>query len=317
MFNIQTIQQQHFEVWKLTDLTTGSFASIIPACGAILHQFGIVQNNLPINLVDNYQNQQQFNEQVAQLGFKSCKLSPFACRINKAIYQFEGQSYRADKFLLGDNALHGLLYDARFEVLQHQANEQGATLTLRHQYRAALPGYPFNFDCVVTYLLQPNNQLLITTTITNQHTGNIPVQDGWHPYFSFGKPVDELVLTLKSSQQVVFNEQIIPTGKMQPFNDFYTGKLLGATKFDDCFVLDMAAGAPLCSIADNEAGIAIDIQPGSAYPYLQLYTPPHRMSIAVENLSAPPDCFNNGIHLLVLAPGEQASFSTQFGIRLL
>jgi aldose 1-epimerase len=138
------------------------------------------------------------------------------------------------------------------------------------------------------------------------------VQDGWHPYFTLGKKIDALQLTMHSKEQVVFDSEIIPTGEMKSYREFFEGKKLGATFFDDCFLLDLSSAQPLCSLKDRENNIQVEIRPGNAYPYMQLYTPPHRNSIAIENLSAPPDSFNNGVNLIVLAPGESANFATSY-----
>jgi aldose 1-epimerase len=59
-------------------------------------------------------------------------------------------------------------------------------------------------------------------------------------------------------------------------------------------------------------GIYVSIFTNSKYPYLQLYTPPHRKSIAIENLSAPPDCFNNGIGLQLLGPSKSQTFTVWY-----
>jgi aldose 1-epimerase len=45
-----------------------------------------------------------------------------------------------------------------------------------------------------------------------------------------------------------------------------------------------------------------------------VYTPPHRNTIAIENLSAIPDAFNNEIGLITLAPQANAIFSTIYKI---
>jgi aldose 1-epimerase len=60
--------------------------------------------------------------------------------------------------------------------------------------------------------------------------------------------------------------------------------------------------------------VQVEIYPETSYPYLQIFIPNHRKSIAIENLSAAPDAFNNGIGLKVLAPGESASYTTKFVI---
>jgi aldose 1-epimerase len=66
----------------------------------------------------------------------------------------------------------------------------------------------------------------------------------------------------------------------------------------------------MCRLYDPVKGITIAISPEESYPILQIYTPPHRTSIAIENLSAPPDSFNNGIMLKRLAAGKSTEYVT-------
>ena len=49
---------------------------------------------------------------------------------------------------------------------------------------------------------------------------------------------------------------------------------------DNCFLLDPANHE---CIVENEQ-LKLVVQAGLNYPYLQLYIPPHRKSIAIENL---------------------------------
>lgn len=60
--------------------------------------------------------------------------------------------------------------------------------------------------------------------------------------------------------------------------------------------------------------VQLEIRPDKQYPYLQIYTPPHRNSIAIENLSAAPDAFNNKMGLITLQPGENIIFTTTYKI---
>jgi aldose 1-epimerase len=50
---------------------------------------------------------------------------------------------------------------------------------------------------------------------------------------------------------------------------------------------------------------------------LQIYTPPHRKSIAIENLSSAPDAFNNKIGLIELGAEESHAFQTRYRIESL
>jgi aldose 1-epimerase len=67
-------------------------------------------------------------------------------------------------------------------------------------------------------------------------------------------------------------------------------------------------------LTDKELGIGLYFYPDRSYPYLQVYTPPHRRSIAIENLSAAPDAFNNGIGLISLGPEDSKAFQTRYRI---
>ena len=220
MFKTETVHQDGFEIIELRDLKTSASASIIPACGGILHGFSVTHKGSVLNMIDHNEDKKDFTDNVTAKGFKSCKLSPFACRLNQAVYHFGDKKYQVTKFLLNGSALHGLIYAADFKVIKQEANEEGASLIIQYLYRGEDPGYPFHFDCLVTYELRKNNELKILTEITNQHGTSIPIQDGWHPYFSFQKPIDELEMEFQSIEQVIFNDQLIPTGRLAPYTNF-------------------------------------------------------------------------------------------------
>ena len=65
----------------------------------------------------------------------------------------------------------------------------------------------------------------------------------------------------------------------------------------------MDACQPLCVLKSFKK-IELEILPEKSYPYLQIYIPPHRNSIAIENLSGAPDGFNNEMGVTTLESGE-------------
>jgi aldose 1-epimerase len=157
--------------------------------------------------------------------------------------------------------------------------------------------------------------LEITTTITNQHTATIPMMDGWHPYFSTGTPVDQLELQFYSKEIVEFDEKLIPTGKVLPYTDFRQAKSMEGVELDNSFLLDFDEPSPLCTLHDPVKDITIEFYPDKSYPILQIYTPPHRKSMAVENLTGAPNAFNNGIGLVHIPAGQSAHFTTTIKIK--
>jgi aldose 1-epimerase len=315
-FTVETKAEQGFTKLILKDTSNNTFVEIIPSCGAILHAFTVLHKNEWHNVIEQYESENDFKEHVGSKGFKSCKLSPFACRINNAQYKFGEATYTVEKFLLGKNALHGLLYDAAFTVTAQYTDEDKASVTMHYQYDGREKGYPFQYDCIITYQLKKENALSIKTTIINRSEGLMPIQDGWHPYFILGGKIDDLQLEFQSKEKVEMID-MIPTGTLLPYDDFNALKKIGGTFFDDCFSLNFAECQPLCVLRNAEQKIQLEIHPAKTYPYLQIYTPDHRNSIALENLSAPPDAFNNAIGLIVLAPQEATDFETTYKIRLL
>lgn len=309
-FGIHSRQENGFDIIELQDLENGTQVEVIPAFGALLHAFKIRQGTETLNLIDSYKDLQDLNDNLKN-SFKSVKLSPYACRMKDATYTWEGKSYQIQKNLNPGKAIHGLLYDLPFTISHQEASNEHATVSLIHKYDPATdPGYPFAFECLTAFTLYPNNELKISTVIVNKSATAIPVVDGWHPYFTTGTPVDEWVLTFASKEIVEFNEELLPTGKLLPFTDFVKGKQLKGIELDNSFILDQAKSQPLANIYDPKKNINISFYPGNHYPILQIYIPPHRMSMAVENLSGAPDAFNNGIGLVKLAVNESRVFDT-------
>ncbi len=138
--------------------------------------------------------------------------------------------------------------------------------------------------------------------------------DGWHPYFTTGTPVDRLELQFSSTSIVEFDEKLIPTGKVLPYQEFKQGKSMNGVELDNSFLLDFDAAQPLCTLTDPEKRIRIAFYPERSYPVLQVYTPPHRNSIAIENLTGAPNAFNNGMGLVTVEAGHSVLFRTSLQV---
>ena len=317
MFSIERKTEEGFEKIILKETAANTSVEIIPSCGAILHAFNVIYNDRPLNIIANYADLDDFKKNVTLKGFRSCKLSPFACRVKNAAYTFNGIKYKLDKFLLNENALHGLLYDAKFEIISELMTEDYASIGLSYKYSGNENGFPFQYDCNIIYKLQRENALTITTTIINRSGELMPIQDGWHPYFTFGKNIDDLQLKFEAKEKVEMNGELIPTGKLLRYDKFNSSQQIGNVHFDDCFTLNFEERRPLCILKDTKNQIKLEVMPTNSYPYLQIYTPSDRKSIAIENLSAAPDTFNNAMGLKILVAGETAVFETTYKITLL
>ena len=203
------------------------------------------------------------------------------------------------------------MYDAPFVIADTSEDDFSAYVKLEYVYSKTDEGFPFNYLCKITYQLAEKNKLIITTAITNQSNAEMPLYDGWHPYFNFNQSINNLLFTMNAGKILEFNDRLLPTKKVLSYNRFQSAEKLNDTVLDNCFELNNTT-QPACIIDDEKNKLKLTISPTENYPYLQVYTPPHRNSIAIENLSAAPDAFNNKMGLTILNPSESKTFTTVF-----
>ena len=312
-YRVEHLSGEGWDRIRLHDTATGCKADVVPSAGGILNAFSIPTPTGEHDFIDGFTDAADFRSRIEK-GFQSAKLSPYVCRIKDAAYRWQDRSYRIGRFLLNGAAIHGLLYDRPFETVEEAVHADHAEVALKHVYPGSDPGYPFAYDCYIRYRLEEDGCLLVTTAVHNRSHAPIPVADGWHPYFTLGAKVDGLLLQVKASVRLEYDEGLIPTGKTLPDTSWMETRPIGDTRLDHGYVLDFDRDQPLCTLSNPATGLSLSILPEKSYPYLQLYTPDHRDSIAIENLSAAPDAFNNGIGLTVLDPDHTKTFATRYRI---
>lgn len=314
-FKTTVVKTGAHSIVTLEDLSINAFAEIF-TFGAVLNKFSATRNEEVLNIIDGFSNPAEAAENITPF-FKSAKLSPYACRIKDAKYKFGEKNYQLQKYSSHNHALHGLIFDKAFSVADHYCNDAAASVTLEYEYINTSIGYPFSYNCSIEYKLTAANTLTIITTVTNTADKLIPIADGWHPYFTLQDNINDYQLKFQSKEMLEFDEDLIPTGKLLPFQEFGSLKDLNSTSLDNCFTLNFAECQPMCVLRNPARKVQIEFHPSLSYPYLQIFTPNHRKSIAIENLSAAPDAFNNGMGLKVLQPDETTSFTTSIIIKFL
>jgi aldose 1-epimerase len=305
--------QSGWDVVLLEDQISNTRVEIVPVAGAILNGFEINKtfDDIPNrwNIIDGYDGLEDFKVRVHS-GFRSAKLSPFVCRLKNGKYTWKGIDYTIDKFMLNGSALHGLLYDAPFQIVGTHSNDNNCSVEMEYIYKGELAGYPFPYRCRVSYILSENNTLEISTKIENLSTETIPITDGWHPYFKLRGIVDDYWLQIASNEMLEYDDILLPTGNYTMDNRFEAGRKIGDAKIDNGFRLNKQRMA--CTLLNPESNIKIEWLNTIGYPFLQVYIPEDRKSIAIENLSSSPDAFNNGIGLIHLEPKVLKFFETKF-----
>jgi aldose 1-epimerase len=303
-------------VITLRDCDTGCEAEIY-TLGGLLNAFRVAVQGSSINVVEGFSSIADAKKNITQ-GFKSAKLSPFVCRMRSGRYLFDGKTYQVHKHYLAGHAIHGLIYDALYNVVQTEGSDTGAVVTLAYSYDGSDEGYPFPFTVSIKWILKKGdaggNILAVSTTVTHQHIHPIPFADGWHPYFTLGGKTDDWMLQFNSHVQLEYDDDLLPTGKRITNAQFAQGSSLQDVMLDNSFEFDTAERSR-CVLSNDR--LQLIIEPSPEYPILQVYIPPGRESIAIENLSGAPDNFNNGIGLLMLGPDQPKTFTTTYTVEVL
>lgn len=311
-FTIDRYKTNDLSLLRLQDNATGAMVAILPAYGALLHAFEIPLAGTAFNVIDNYAGREEA-AQGSTTFYKSARLSPFVCRIAGGKYRFEDHEFEFSRKFMDGSAIHGLLANKPFNLLQQFADDQSASVSFRYHYQREDDGYPFDYICEVRYTLHPNRVLQVQTSLLNLDDHSIPIADGWHPYFTLGGTINDYELQFSSHTMLEFNDQLIPTGRLLEEPSFWQPALLKDRQLDNCFLLEVQEGTvPCCVLRNPQNGLTLTFYSNASYPYLQIYTPGHRKSIAIENLSGAPDCFNNGMGLTLLAPRHTATFNVWY-----
>lgn len=312
MFRKEEYKINSFSVFRLTD-ETGVFADIIPELGAMVHQIGMTDKRGNILTILESDSPEELHRNP---WFRGRILFPFNDRIPRGKYSFNGADYQLPINSDEDgSAIHGLVYNRPFAVKNVEAEKEFGRMTLVHSISETdFDSYPFSVDLSITYTLK-HNEFSISYEIFNRGDRVAPVALGWHPYFSLSEKVDLLKLQAGGGDYVAVDESLNPTGEVlpvtgSPFN-FTDLKSIGSEVLDIAFNLP-EQGRTVMEDKDNRIEIVFDTD---LFPYVQLFTPPGRNSIAVEPITAATNSFNiDGLGRIDLTSGEQRSGTVKISL---
>lgn len=300
MFKVQEHHIGRFKTIRLLNSRSEEYVEVLTDFGAGINDL-VIRNahNELTSVIDGYQSEQQvINDHHA--AFKGSKLSPFPNRIKAGNYKFGGQEYQLPiNEVAGNNNLHGFLHNRVFQVIERIERTDSCVLILSYQNLGIDQGYPFTYNLNVTYQFS-QKVLTIETEIVNTDHQDIPIGDGWHPYFAFSN-VNEVILQMDKAKRVSSNFG----NSLTDHHGFENQQIIGDTNLDDCFEIN--AEKFTLTLGDAKHGIDLKLTQQSAneqYKYLQIYTPPTRKSIAIEPVTCAPNAFNTGEGLIVLSSGQ-------------
>ena len=227
--------------------------------------------------------------------YASAILFPFANRIKDGRYEFEGNSYQFDiNEPDNNNALHGLVYNKTFEVVREDATETSASIKLVYPENNINKGFPYTYAIYLEYVLTEHT-LDLHVEVKNTDSKTFPFTLGWHPYF-FSADLFNSHLIFDCNKKVELDERNIAIGKAYIENvDSFK---IGDQFLDDCFILESK------TILFLTPSYILELKTTEEDCFLQLYTPPHANTIAIEPTTGISASFNNGVGLKTLHPNE-------------
>lgn len=310
MFSIEHKQTNYGQVYRLHNTKTQEYAEIFPACGGILNALVLQMPQGLYNVIDGFTNQAEFNVNNSS-SFKSNILFPFPNRIRHGAYTFEQTSYTLPiNFAAEQNAIHGLIYDKKFTICKTHEDNSHAALELTYSYMGDIAGFPFPFVISVTYTLSEYG-LSLYTECTNTGTTAFPFGFGWHHYFRISDTLAHTALQVPTTELLEVDAAMIPTGKLQPYKTFSLLQALNSTQLDTCFAVEQNKAIHI-QLVDTETSNSIAIRyHATDFPYVQIYTPPHGTSIAIEPMTCAPNAFNNGLGLRIAEPQKTYTFECE------
>ena len=226
--------------------------------------------------------------------YASSVLFPFASRIKDGKYTFLGENFQLNKNDNNTSALHGLVFNKKFQLFEPETQKDNCSVTLNYFEKNRSEGFPFKYVISLTYTLNENS-LQLKVTIKNIDNHSFPFILGWHPYF-LSDDLPNSTLKFNSDKKVVFDKNLITKEIVKNTQDKLF--VLKNKQLDDCFFLE-----------DNKVSFTtpkydLQITSNAKDNFLQLYTPEGLPCIAIEPMTGISNSFNNNIGLQVLEPNK-------------
>ena len=216
------------------------------------------------------------------------------------------------------NALHGFMDGKKMTITDTQTTARYGLLQLSYTFNHPLPGYPFDFELSIDYILSESGFAMDFHVTNNMESTPMPFYMGWHPYFHCVPNEAYVVLDPCTSwNHVELNANMDPTGETTRYyglngSDPIGGTPLNPTFYDDEFK-PINPRKPRCDyiqtrLYDEPTQQTVVLWQDSSFRFVHVFTG-RQGAIAVEPMSGMADAYNNHDHLSVLSGGETWSGS--------
>ena len=313
MFSVEQEKFGKYTKIVLKNLINDELIAFIPDFGANIIEMKLHCGDKLCSILDGYDTSLEL---LTHQYFKNAKLSPFPNRIRDGRYRFNGNDFQLPlNNSVEHHALHGFIWNRKFELVDTDVRDDRAVATLRIDYDGLVAGYPFPFRMELQYALNLHEGFRCTTKIKNTGTEKMPIGDGWHPYFKMNGHITDFIIEMPPSDLLELDERLIPTGRLLKVEEQERFLNIGESDIDQCYKIQKNGSICNTKLCNSKTGCRVYLwqETGAKkYNYIQVYVPPSRQSIAIEPMSCAPNAYNNNQGLIVLEPGE--SFQAAYGI---
>lgn len=293
--------------WVLSGPEAESSVKITPAYGGLIRELTL----RGCTIISGPESESALS---AVTSFPNAILFPWANRIQDGKYSFSNSFYQLpinEQAL--NNALHGFVYDKKFNVTNALEEEERCSIQMIYEYDGAFTGYPFPFSLETSIVLSNDHTLTLCFNVTNTGEMAMPFVLGWHPYFKFpNEQVDDWEIHIQAEKEFKLNSQNIPV--LSKYCDgAFNSLCLRKKELNQLLLLHADSGdqvlTELFSVSRKQAIRIWQSIGQNQFNYLVIYTPPDRKSIAIEPMSGSINAFNNKEGLITLDAGEQHKLS--------
>lgn len=227
--------------------------------------------------------------------YASSILFPFANRIKDGKYTFKGKHFQFPINVAEENnALHGLVFNKTFSLVESHLNKNSAKIILEYNEKDKAICFPFTYNLQLIYTFT-EGEINLEMKVKNTSSSSFPFTVGWHPYF-YTNNLQDCSLQFNAKNKMILDDSniTIDTKTVKSCETI----AIENNQFDDCWELKSD------TVVFTTPDYKLTFHATGNNNFLQVYTPPKKDTIAIEQTTGVSDSFNNQIGLANLPANE-------------
>lgn len=291
-YSIRLLEKAH-GIYELSDKEAGTSVNILP------HGSNLIGMSIDHGKIQIIKGPKTFKEHPLTYGMPI--LFPFPDRIKNGKFSFRGKTYQLKPIIEG-HAIHGLVYDKPWDVVNISESDDSASLTYRLNSESSKDikeQFPFDFEISMTYMLK-EGRLEILPKAVNNGSDIMPMGFGLHLYLN--APLtsagtrDECLVMVPADKYWEILPDNIPTGRLLDVSEECDlrnwRKIEGIAGARYYTHLRLEDGKVVCSYYDPYAKVKVKIISDEVIKNTTVYSLKDQKFVCIEPLTCAVDGFN-------------------------